>query len=50
MVEIYQNRGMSKEDAEVVMRICAKYEPLCVDMMLVDELGIEPPDDSGAAA
>ena len=39
---------MSKEDAEVVMRICAKYEPLFVDMMLVDELGIEPPDDSGA--
>jgi len=47
MIEIYENRGMSKEDAEVVMRICAKYEPLFVDMMLVDELGIEPPDDSG---
>jgi len=47
MIEIYEGRGMSKEDAEIVMRICAKYEPMFVDMMLVDELGIEPPDDSG---
>jgi hypothetical protein len=44
MVEIYKGKGMSEEDAELVMRVCAKYEDLFVDMMLVDELGIEPPD------
>lgn len=40
---------MSKEDAQTVMRICSKYEPLFVDMMLVDELGLEPPDESSEA-
>ena len=45
MVEIYKGKGMSEEDAELVMRVCAKYEDLFVDMMLVDELGINPPDD-----
>lgn len=48
MVEIYEGKGMSKEDAELVIRVCAKYEPMFVDMMLVDELGIEPPDDEGS--
>lgn len=45
MVEIYTGRGMSQQDAELVIRVCAKYEELFVDMMLVDELGIEPPGD-----
>lgn len=45
MVDIYVERGMSKEDAELVMRVCAKYETLFVNMMLVDELGLEVPDD-----
>ena len=45
MVEIYKGKGMAEEDAELVMRVCAKYEDLFVDMMLVDELGINPPDD-----
>ena len=45
MVDIYVGRGMSQKDAEVVMRICAKYENLFVNMMLVDELGLEVPDD-----
>ena len=45
MVEIYKGKGMTEEDAELVMRVCSKYEDLFVDMMLVDELGINPPDD-----
>lgn len=48
MIEIYQARGMTKEDAEIVMRVCAKYETMFVDMMLVDELGLEPPDDDAS--
>lgn len=28
-----------------MIRTCAKYEELFVDMMLVDELGLEPPGD-----
>lgn len=45
MIEIYTGRGMSPQDAELVIRVCAKYEELFVDMMLVDELGLEPPSD-----
>ena len=40
MIEIYVGRGMSQEDAELVLRVCAKYEKMFVDMMLVDELGL----------
>ena len=48
MVEIYEGRGMARADAEKVMRVCAKYEDAFVDMMLVDELGLERPDRSGS--
>ncbi|KAI3633747.1 hypothetical protein MIR68_008079 [Amoeboaphelidium protococcarum] len=44
MVEIYQGRGMSKADAVAVIDIMSKYKDVFVDTMLVDELGIQPPD------
>lgn len=49
MIEIYTGKGMSAADAELVIRVCAKYEDLFVDMMLVDELGIEPPGEDDSA-
>ena len=45
MVEIYRGRGMSGEDADLVIRTMAKYRDLFVDAMMRDELGMEPPDD-----
>ena len=44
MVEIYEGRGMSRDDAELVIGTMAKYDSLFVNMMVVDELGLSPPD------
>jgi VIT1/CCC1 family predicted Fe2+/Mn2+ transporter len=50
MVEIYEERGMTTEDATTVMNIFAKHPKLFVDLMLVDELGLMPPDLEESAA
>lgn len=44
MVELYESKGMSRADAEIVVRTMAKYEDFFVDRMMVDELGLEVPD------
>lgn len=48
MVEIYQNKGLTKEDAETVINVISRYKDVFVDAMLVDELGIQPPDLTSA--
>lgn len=48
MIEIYQKKGMAKEDAEEMMDILSKYKGAWVDVMMVEELGITPGDDSPA--
>lgn len=45
MIEIYVEKGMSQEDAETIIHTYAKYKDLYVDLMMVQELGIMPPDD-----
>jgi len=45
MVEIYEEGGMSRQDAEIVVRTMAKYEDFFVDRMMTDELGLEVPDE-----
>ncbi len=40
MIEIYQNKGLSKEDATTIIDVMSKYKDVFVDAMLVDELGI----------
>jgi len=44
MVQIYEEKGMSRQDAEVVVRTMAKYEEFFVDRMMVDELEMMVPD------
>jgi VIT1/CCC1 family predicted Fe2+/Mn2+ transporter len=60
MIEIYTQKGLTLEDATVVIETLAKYKDVFVDVMLVDELGayicnysqltailgIQPPDTS----
>jgi len=46
MVEIYEKKGMPKEDAIELIEIYSKYPALFVELMLVDELGLMPPDDT----
>lgn len=45
MVEMYVDRGMSHKDAEVCIRLMAKYEDFFVNVMMVEELGLQVPDE-----
>eukprot|EP00629_Pelagomonadales_sp_RCC1024_P003762 CAMPEP_0119262592 /NCGR_PEP_ID=MMETSP1329-20130426/2257_1 /TAXON_ID=114041 /ORGANISM="Genus nov. species nov., Strain RCC1024" /LENGTH=268 /DNA_ID=CAMNT_0007262245 /DNA_START=179 /DNA_END=982 /DNA_ORIENTATION=- len=45
MVDLYVGRGMARDDATKVMETMAKYPGLFVDMMMVEELGLEVPSD-----
>ena len=44
MVEIYMNRGMSKEDATLVIETMAKYKDFFVDTMMQQELELQVSD------
>ena len=41
MIEIYMNRGMSKEDATLVIETMAKYKDFFVDTMMQQELELQ---------
>ena len=45
MVELYMKRGMSKEDAETVVEVMSKYKNFFLDVMMLEELGLMPPDE-----
>ncbi|MBD3188849.1 hypothetical protein GF325_18615, partial [Candidatus Bathyarchaeota archaeon] len=46
MVELYEDKGMKKEDAEAMVDIMSKYKDTWVDIMMVEELGILEDNDS----
>jgi DNA damage-binding protein 1 len=48
MIEIYMSKGFSEEDAENIVRTMAKNKDFFVDHMMVQELGIMPPDPDEA--
>lgn len=46
MIEIYENKGLSPEDAKVVIETMAKYKDFFVDVMMQQELELQVPDDN----
>lgn len=40
MIELYMEKGISKEDSEAMVGIISKYKDAWVDIMMVEELGI----------
>ena len=40
MIEIYQKKGISKEDASQVIEILSKHKDAFIDIMMIEELGI----------
>lgn len=46
MIELYMDKGISKEDATSLMNIISKYKKAWVDIMMVEELGIVQDDES----
>ncbi len=53
MVELYELKGIEKEDAELIVKTMAKYDDAFVDIMIAEELEIlestEPPLKNGIA-
>lgn len=45
MIDIFKARGMTQEDAEIVIRTTAKYKDVFCNEMMIHELGLTPPDD-----
>ena len=45
MIEIYESRGMSKEDATQVIRTMSKYKDFFVDVMMAEELALQVPEE-----
>ena len=52
MVELYEEKGFAREDAEVIIRTMAKNEKFFVDHMMVQELGmlVPSPDEPSPLA
>jgi vacuolar iron transporter family protein len=44
MIEIYTKKGMTLEDARTVVMTMSKYPDIFVDTMMVEELGLMPPE------
>jgi len=45
MVELYENKGISTEDAKLVVNTLAKYKEAFIDIMMVEELNLMPIDE-----
>lgn len=45
MIEIYENKGMSNEDATLVINTMAKYKDFFVDVMMLQELELQVPEE-----
>ncbi len=45
MIQLYIAKGLSKQDAETVIKILSKDKKFFVDMMMKEELELLPPDE-----
>lgn len=50
MIEIYQAKGMSAADAQLVVTTMAQYKDFFVDIMMAQELELQVPDDDHVTA
>jgi len=46
MIDIYECRGMSREDATKVIETMAKYKEFFVDVMMTEELALQVPEEN----
>ena len=45
MIDLYVAKGMSKSDAETVITLMSQHRDFFVDVMMVEELGLQVPDE-----
>eukprot|EP00486_Rosalina_sp_Unknown_P008519 CAMPEP_0201580330 /NCGR_PEP_ID=MMETSP0190_2-20130828/43018_1 /ASSEMBLY_ACC=CAM_ASM_000263 /TAXON_ID=37353 /ORGANISM="Rosalina sp." /LENGTH=203 /DNA_ID=CAMNT_0048016169 /DNA_START=26 /DNA_END=633 /DNA_ORIENTATION=- len=43
MIEIYKTKGVSEQDAEVILRTMSKYKEFFINHMMIQELELQPP-------
>ena len=48
MVELYVGKGLEQADAELIVNTMAKYKDFFVDVMVKDELGMDPLEEDGS--
>lgn len=46
MIDIYEERGMSRIDAALVINTMSKYPKFFVDVMMAEELGLQVPEEN----
>lgn len=46
MIDIYVNKGMGREDAEMVVKTMSKYKEFFVDVMMAEELELAVPEEN----
>ena len=46
MIDIYTSNGMSPEDAKLCIETMAKYDDFFVDVMMMQELELQVPEDN----
>lgn len=49
MARLFEARGMSRTDSELVVNKMAQYDGFFVNMMVTEELGLQPPEDNDYA-
>ena len=49
MVELYSSKGVPREDASLIVQTMAKHREFFIDVMMRDELGMEPPEPDGGS-
>jgi len=50
MIELYSKRGLPRQEASDMVAIMSKHREFFVNMMMIEELGIMPPDPSDKPA
>lgn len=50
MIEIFEERGMPRNEAVQVISVLSKYKELFIDLMMVAELGLMPPSEEDETA
>lgn len=48
MINVFEERGMARQDAEVVVRKMSAYDAFFVNMAVTEELGLQVPDEDDA--
>mmetsp|Transcript_14097 Transcript_14097/g.18822 ORF Transcript_14097/g.18822 Transcript_14097/m.18822 type:complete len:141 (+) Transcript_14097:393-815(+) len=45
MIDIYESRGMKREDAKMVIETMSKYKDFFIDVMMAEELQLQVPEE-----